>query len=415
MTRLVVLGLGGTVDFELRWDAVTLERLAAEHDVRVAELDGDEPIRSERDLIVSILSFLQRGTGGERYVASSRLLEAFAVRFDYATTLGGTGVRAGIAARLLGIESTQHLVSIDDSVRELLPESMDVICSAESDTTDPHLVVQYPAGARITLSDGVVVAPHPNRLIYVNDPPNRVLVLSERLPEVLEHASLFLVSGFNSMQERDLLVARVAQLREAMRFLPSDAIVLFEDAGYHTASHGLLVLDGLSDQFDVYSLNEDELRVRIGRDVDLLDPEDVGAALDALQRIVPVPVIVLHTRHYALVSADEPSRWLPVVDGGVVMSGARYAYGDAMTAQDLRRLSRTGARSAPGRILVDALSATRGARIAGVPAFDLPVSSPTTIGLGDTFVGGMVAALELERRRGESFGRSKRDGSRSTA
>jgi sugar/nucleoside kinase (ribokinase family) len=178
--------------------------------------------------------------------------------------------------------------------------------------------------------------------------------------------------------------------------------VLFEDAGYHEPSYGPIVLAGLADQFDVYSLNEDELQLRVGRDVDLLDPDDVARAVATLRERVPVPVLVLHTRFYALVSAAHPEHWIPVLDGGVVMSGSRYRWGDGMTADDLRSLADTGARSAPGRALVDALTAAGaspdGTRIGGVPAFDLDVAEPTTIGLGDSFVGGMVAALELERR-----------------
>ncbi|MFW8746021.1 hypothetical protein, partial [Mesorhizobium japonicum] len=104
-------------------------------------------------------------------------------------------------------------------------------------------------------------------------PPNRLLALSERLPDALEHASLFVVSGFNSMQEADLLAQRVEQLRVAMRRLPDDAVVIFEDAGYHEPSYGPIVLAGLADQLDVYSLNEDELQLRVGRVVGLLDPD----------------------------------------------------------------------------------------------------------------------------------------------
>jgi ADP-dependent phosphofructokinase/glucokinase len=403
MTQPVVLGLGGTVDFELHWGAAALEACAAELGIRIDELDGDAPIRTERDLVISILSFMRSGAGGERFVASSRLLVDFADRFTFEVTLGGTGVRAGLAARLLGTGSTQHLVSIDDTVRRLLPHDIDYICSADRDTLDPHLIVQYPARARIAVLGGVIESPHANRLIFAHDPPNRELVLSDRLAPTLEHAKLFVVSGFNSMQEADLLATRVAQLREAMRSLPDDALVIFEDAGYHEPSYGLVVLSGLAEALDVYSLNEDELQLRVGRTVDLMDPDDVASAVEVLRTLAPVPVIVLHTRHYALVSASEPDRWLPVLEGGVVMSGSRYRNGDTMTAADLQTLTREGRRSSAGIGVVTALAAAPagpdGMRLAGVPAFDLDVASPTTIGLGDSFIGGMVAELESQRLR----------------
>jgi hypothetical protein len=93
-------------------------------------------------------------------------------------TLGGTGVRAGIALANLGIPSTQHLVSIDDNVRRLMPPIIDWVCSAAADTLDPHLIVQYPAGAVVALADGEVVAPSANRVIVANDRPNREMAIA---------------------------------------------------------------------------------------------------------------------------------------------------------------------------------------------------------------------------------------------
>jgi ADP-dependent phosphofructokinase/glucokinase len=414
----VVLGLGGTVDYELCWDTDMLQRLIDVHGIGPADIGPDrnaEPIETERDLVASVVTFLGDGQGGERYVESSAVLLSFAEHFGYATSLGGTGVRAGLVARVLGVGSTQHLVSIDDHVRRLLPSDIDVICSADHDTTDPHLIVQFPRGATVTLrggdsdsdsdSDGsgrdaavrTVTASRANRLIYVNDPPNRELLLSPDLPEVLADAHLFLVSGFNSMQEEDALVARVAQVREAMRRLPDDAVVLFEDAGYHQPAFGSIVLGSLGDRIDAYSLNEDELQLRIGRSVDLLDAEDVRAAVDQLAAITPAPVILLHTHAYALARAENPARWLPVLDSGVRVSGARYAGGDGITRQDIDGMDTRFARSPDGTRVVRALAAAD-ARYAGVPTFVIDVPTPTTIGLGDSFVGGMVAALELARR-----------------
>lgn len=178
MSARLVLGLGGTVDYEIRWDAAVISDLARHHGVRRAELAAPGPIDDERALIVAILALLERGVGGERFAASSDLLETFAARFETAVTLGGTGVRAGIALANLGIPSTQHLVSIDDNVRRLMPPIVDWVCSASADTLDPHLIVQYPAGAVVALADGEIVAPSANRVIIANDRPNREMAIA---------------------------------------------------------------------------------------------------------------------------------------------------------------------------------------------------------------------------------------------
>ncbi|OZB88606.1 MAG: hypothetical protein B7X41_07240, partial [Microbacterium sp. 14-71-5] len=92
-----VLGLGGTVDYEVTWDDPTVQALAEAYGIAVDELDRLLPIESERDLVRTVLAFLRDGGGGERYVASSAVVERFAARFDTRITLGGTCVRAAIA------------------------------------------------------------------------------------------------------------------------------------------------------------------------------------------------------------------------------------------------------------------------------------------------------------------------------
>ncbi|MEB0015075.1 hypothetical protein QN416_26100, partial [Glaciimonas sp. Cout2] len=83
-----------------------IEHLIREYSIRASELDASIPVMSERDLVVTLLAFLEGGAGGERFVASSDIVETFAARFDRRITLGGTCVRAAMAMQALGIEST---------------------------------------------------------------------------------------------------------------------------------------------------------------------------------------------------------------------------------------------------------------------------------------------------------------------
>jgi ADP-dependent phosphofructokinase/glucokinase len=229
MSASIVLGLGGTVDYELAWDAGVLASLASHHGIVATELDAATPVVDERSLVVSILGYLKDGVGGERFVGSPEILDAFAARFDTRVTLGGTCVRAAIAMRSLGVESLVHLVSIDDHVRRLLPDGVSYVCSADEDSTDPHLIVQYPAGAAIRVGDIEIVTEHPNRLIYVNDRPNRELVLSDSLAATLQGARVFLVSGFNTIQDAAVLDERVGQIRRHLAELPAGAVAPRED------------------------------------------------------------------------------------------------------------------------------------------------------------------------------------------
>jgi ADP-dependent phosphofructokinase/glucokinase len=385
----IVLGLGGTVDFEVRWDAAVLQRLVYEYDIRRDELATTTTIVDERSLVTVILAFLATGSGGERFVASSAIVETFAARFETAVTLGGTGVRAGIALDSLGIPSVQHLVSIDDNVRRLLPASTRYVSSATHDTLDPHVIVQYPAGASVRVGGEVLTAPQPNRLIFANDPPNRSMALSRELPAALETADAFLVSGFNTMTDEALLRDRLETLWAHLRHLPAGALLYYEDAGFYRREFAHIARERLLPRIDVYSMNEDELQEYVGRAVDLLDPREVAEALSAAHTVIPAPALVVHTRFWAIAVGPEATGHRGALESAVRMAATRYRLGDGHTAADFAETARLP-RHAGGADVVAHVE--RHLPAAGVAAYVADTETPTTIGLGDTFVGGFLAA-----------------------
>jgi ADP-dependent phosphofructokinase/glucokinase len=386
----VVLGLQGTVDYELEWDAGILERVAAEYGLTTAHLDSHTEISDERSLVRALLAFLRDGTGGERFVASSAIVEQFAARFTNRITLGGTCVRAALAMRIRDVPALLHLVSTDDHTRRLLPPDTAVITSATHDTLDPHLIVQYPQGARVRVGRELVVTPHPNRVIFANDPPARNLVLSPELGERLADARIFLISGLNSIQEPDILESRLRELRDAVSRMPARSVVMFEEAGYHRADFAQLVRTAMSQLVDVHSMNEDELQQRLARTIDLLDADQVDSALQELREAAPGIVHVVHTKYWSIAAGPGASHFAGALAGGVDMASTRYLHGDDMTAADYDAVARHD-RHPAGSALVAALA--DGDEVVGVPAYVLPTDRPVTIGLGDTFVGGFVAAL----------------------
>ncbi|MFF5289647.1 ADP-dependent glucokinase/phosphofructokinase [Paractinoplanes globisporus] len=387
----VLLGLGGCVDYELKLTASALAQLIADYGIVAEELTAPAgPVVGERDLVVSILGYVARGAGGEHYVASAPALSAFANRFPHRETLGGTSVRAGILMSRLGVPSTLHLVTVNDTFRRLLPPDTVYVNSGADDTFYPHLIVQYDRGLRIRAGDLDIVAPSPNRLIYVNDPANGDMRLTGDLGARLSHASVFLISGLNAMRDEAELDARLALLREHMRQLPPDAVTYFEDAAYHEPAFSRRVRDALLDEIDVYGLNEDELQAYLGTTVDLLDPDQVAEALTALHALIPVPALVLHTKYWAaaLGARDRTA----ALDTGTVMAATRYCYGDDFTDDDVERLRRMPRR--PESVaFAAALRSRLGERVDCVPGFALRAENPTTVGLGDTFVGGFLTVL----------------------
>lgn len=392
MTYELVLGLGGTVDFELTWDAELLSALAQQYRIVREELDVAAPISDERSLVCSILAHLDADQGGEKFVDSSQLGFDFAARFEYKVTLGGTCVRAALAIAKLGVSSLVHLVSIDDNVRRLLPPEIDYLSSATRDTLDPHVIVQFPAGATVEMLEGEVRAVHPNRIILVNDPPNRDLVLSPELPDALAGARAFLPAGFNVMRDPALLVDRIAFLQQAMTRLPAEAVVFYEEAGFHDTSLREIVRRDFRGRIDVHSLNEDELQSYLGRKVRLLDPDDVLAALDAFSEFAIAPTVVVHTKYWSMALGPRAAAFEQALAGGIDLASTRYCCGDDFTVADLNRV-RQSAVHPGGAEFAEQLRGRLGEAVRCVPGRVLDVPRPTTIGLGDTFVGGFLATL----------------------
>ncbi len=392
----IILGLGGCVDHELKLTAGVLEQLVADYGIVAAELASPATVTSERDLVVSILGYVARGGGGEHFVASAPALSTFANRSPHRETLGGTSVRAGIVMSRLGVPSTLHLVSVNDTFRRLLPANCEYINSGVGETFYPHLIVQYDKGLRVRASDIDIVAPFPNRLIYVNDPANAAMLLTDDLGDRLRKADIFLISGFNAMRDQAELDERLASLKEHMRQLPYGAVAYFEDAAYHEPAFSRRVRDALLDEINVYGLNEDELQSHIGRPVDLLSAEDVAQALTAVHALIPVPTLVLHTKYWA--AALGAGGYADALDTGTVMAATRYCHGDEFSEEDVERVRRL-ARRPESVAFAAALRSRMGATVDCVPGFALDVRDPTTVGLGDTFVGGFLAELALKGHR----------------
>lgn len=397
MSERVVLGFGGTVDYEVAWDASVIEDLARHHGITVAELSRTRTVANERDLVVVLLALMRDGAGGEWFVPDRAALLTFANRFTYRVTLGGTNTRAAIALATLNVPSTVLLVSIDDDVRELLPAGVDFRCGAAEDSTDPHVILQFPAGARVRLADGVVVSRRPNRIILVNDPPNRELRIGADAAEAIAEAGVVMVSGFNSMQDPDLLTDRIEQVQGYLAGRPEDSIVYYEDAAFHRDDFQAILVDAFARRVDVWSMNEDEAQHHLLRVIDVQDPDAVVHAVTELHELVPAPILVVHTHAWALAHGPGAARYGDALRRGVVAASARFVHGDGWGQADFDAIA--ASRPTPeGVRTAAAITAGLGDDVTVVPAVEVFPAQPTTIGLGDTFAGGFLAGLAALRR-----------------
>jgi ADP-dependent phosphofructokinase/glucokinase len=392
MNEKICLGLGNNIDYEIVWNSEVIENYILRYGIRDEELSADREVDSERDLVISILSFLKSGSGGERFVPSSEIIEQFAQNFEKKVTLGGTSMRAAIAMGKLGYPSALHLVTINDDVRRLIPDDSPYVCSNTEDSSYPHLIVQFGKGTRVKAGDIELRASRANRIIYSNDCDNILMKLNEDFSKLVTGAKIFLISGFNAMQSAEVLAERLDTLVRIMEKLPKEAQVYFEDACYYDPSLNKLIRSKLAGRMHIYSLNEDELQSHLGRSVDLLNAAQIKEALEGLQEFIPAPLIVVHTMYWALAYGEGAERVSKALHGGVTMATTRFRFGDDFSAEDYQETERLPAKE-EGVRFAGALKKLLGDKISCTPAKRVEETDATTVGLGDAFVGGFLPGL----------------------
>lgn len=392
MGERIALGLGDNTDCEIRWDSSVVEQLILEYHIKDSELRTNGPIIDERDLVVSILGFLKRGRGGERFVESERAIDKFAQRFKNKITIGGTSVRAAIAMRKLGHRSALHLVTMNEHVRRLIPDDCPWVCSRRTDSSYPHLIVQFERGTVVRSGDIDIQTERANRLIYNNDYDNIRMEIDSGFAALLSDALVLLISGFNAMQSKELLTDRLEKVYALIGTLPRGARVFYEDACFHVPGLSKKIREKLGPLFQIHSLNEDEMEAYLGRQVALLGPCDVYVALRELHRFLSVPVLIVHTRHWALAYGEDASSFEDALNGGIAMATTRFRFGDDFGSEQYAETLSLPPEKAAVTFCAD-LRRLAGERICCLPSFQVAETTATTIGLGDAFVGGFLPAL----------------------
>lgn len=392
MSERIALGFCNNVDYEIVWNARALEALISDYAIRAAEIGAQDEIRSERELVISILGFMSTATGGERFVAHSDIIERFAARFEKKITLGGTSVRAASAMRILGYRAALHLITTNSQVRRLLPPDFPSVCSEAQDRSYPHLILQFERGARLRAGDIDMRARQSNRLIYHCNAARIAMKLNEDFADLLTEATVLLISGFNAVQSEQVLAQRLDSLKRILQRLPGDATVFMEDGAFYEPNFRQAIFRALGARIDIFSMNEDELQDHLGCPVDLQDANQVKIALGEISQLLPAATIVLHTRRWALAYSARARRYAAALKAGASMATARFRYGDEVTLANYREIERRAPRPADRRF-ADAINSAPGAGIVCVPVAAVAQNKGTTIGLGDAFVGGFLPAL----------------------
>ena len=137
------------------------------------------------------------------------------------------------------------------------------------------------------------------------------------------------------MPDPATLLDRASTLRNAFAALPDGAIVYYEDAGFHHQTVRAAARTGFGGLPTFHGLNEDELQGYIGRSIDLLDPEEVAAALEDVKKHLLADTIVVHTKYWALAKGASAAAAAAALQGGIDFASTRYLFGDEFTPEGL--------------------------------------------------------------------------------
>lgn len=387
----IVLGLGNTVDYELVWDSVMMGSLINKYEIAFDEINSHPTyIETERDLLLSILYFFKNGLGGECFILNPEVLDTFVSHFLYEVTLGGSGLRAALAMDRLGINSLVHLVSRNKETLELLPESIGVICDEGRESLYPHIIIQYSKGDTLKIGNGFIETNTSNRLIYNHDKDVIDLPIATQLSQIANEVSILVISGFNAMQDKDTLKSRLSEIISIIICMPQNSFIFYEDACFHDKALALDVASALAPYISVYSLNTDEFQDYLGFVVDLTNPKEIYDGMLYLKSLINCDTIVLHSKYWALAYGECASKYQNPLEKGVALASARFCYGDVVTKQTYENMLKRK-KDSLGMNFCNAMNVYPGVCAVAVP--DVLEDPVTTIGLGDTFVGGFLAGF----------------------
>jgi ADP-dependent phosphofructokinase/glucokinase len=266
----------------------------------------------------------------------------------------------------------------------------------------------------VPLPSGTLVAPEANRVIVSLHPGNLDHSIDDHYVEAVAnpetHIRWTLASGFSQVTGAAMAQARVSETLAAIarwRQKPIPPRVHLELGAMPDPDTFAVVRDHLVPAVDSLGLNEDELTATLAL-AGLPPPDELAttvAALDRLQRHLAIPRLGLHTRHCCVtITRDDPFTEQAALLYASAVAGSFARRADFPSPADLRQTVERCVVSPTGLALAASL-ADQGADVIApgigrlgdrwlVIAPTLAISHPaSTIGLGDSFTGGLLAML----------------------
>ena len=392
MGEKIALGFHTCVDYELIWDPEVIRKAIRDFGIRSAELEGEIRPDSERNVWRMVLAYMKAGIGAEILPDQPEIVNAFADRFQYRVTIGGTAARAAIALAKIGYTSVLSMSSYNEWIAKLLPPQIRRFSNTGNafGPVFPHASFTYLGGQTIEESDICFTTARENRILISRDEESARLAVSEDFAPELADAEVFLLSCFSQILDADVLADRIGKTHRLLSRLSENAVSIMEDGNYVNQSFRTYVHQHLRDVVRVLSMNEDELQEYTGRRIDILDPERVYQAVRETYQKAGFETLIVHSSRWALAYGKHARECRQALTGGVTFAAARFRCGDRCGRTEYEE-TLTLPDNPEGAAFSERIRAIGGSDLACIPCKDMrSVTHPTVVGLGDTFAGGLL-------------------------
>lgn len=416
--KYAALGYTSNLDLLCDFKAETLNALLADckGGLALAEMKPAGKIRTAEGLAASLAYYCIRGAGGEVDLESPELVKSL---FPFQYGVGGTAVQAAMALAAVGCPSVVHMTDDSSELCGILSPDFIYAVSREGKLTpanklepsreqEIHCTIQFKKGDVIRMGDEAAVIPRSNRVMLTKVTVNELLPLSlpyfKWIEDNANDVSSNVLSSFNCIIDAALLEERLGFVKEHVRRYRENnpkGIVIFEDAHFHSPDVCRICMESICGAADILSLNEEELQYTLeGMYGFALDIGDVFSCIEGAKfirgKLGMRKGVIVHTKDYAMYVGDD----LDVDIERALMYGNMMATAKAMTGcyGTMKELGEALALplSPDGQ---ESLKALQGSPHAGeavlVPSkyIDKP---KFTVGLGDSFIGGLQTCFGME-------------------
>ena len=414
--RFIACGFTSDVDRVARLDEALIDRLYGGRIV-----DGGRPrvtvVETVEDLLTGIAQCVAAGDGTDLLIRDAAVQDWLLQRMNGSKQIGGTGVQAASTLTTLGFPVIVHLTGRSpEQIAALVHRERMMLGSPGGllpvdDAVDPrdatmwHPVLEFDQGLPAPLP-GRPLAPAANRILIGYDPVNADFRIDPGFAGALRDPALeinaLLVSGFSQLHDaaprRRVVEETAAALREWRAARPGLFIHLELGAMPDFAAVAEVVA-ALHPLVSSIGMNIDELRELLAvHGVAMAAPgPELVTQVRRLAARYPAPRFSVHTREFCLTLTDgDPARERGALLFASLTAATRSRTGAFPEPADLAATMTQARINTAGLAFLHSLgAAVEGYAAGGVVATPgLGVAQPlATVGLGDTFTGGVLAMM----------------------